>query len=168
MSSVASRKCGVHLLQPPSIITTSSSSSSSSTSNVRISTTTENNIDKLIMMESSRKSSGDLPNSSTSCEMNSSTNYEKNMVEAFLDENTDFLEDYVRRKVLTKTEKSSFHQKQNKISAEKKLNESFLKYLDKKVTFCKLFFQRVAIFNHLASRSVILNWDALTHKYALR
>jgi len=55
------------------------------------------------MMESSRKSSGDLSNSSTSYEMNnSSTNYDKNMVEAFLDENTDFLEDYVRRKVLKK------------------------------------------------------------------
>ena len=102
-------------------------------------------------MESSRKSTGDL-NISSSYELNSSTNYEKNMVETFLDENTDFLEDYVRRKVLstkmlsTNNEKVHFIKNKIKFRASETLNESYFKYLDKKVTFCKLLFSKSGYF----------------------
>jgi len=86
--SVAARKCGVHLLQPPSIVTTTiRSTTDQQQQNVEkkkmeptITTTTATTT----TMSSQRKSSGE------------NKNYET-MVESFLDDNTDFLEDYVRR-----------------------------------------------------------------------
>jgi hypothetical protein len=82
--SVAARKCGVHLLQPPSIVTTTIRSTTDQQQQNVEKKKMEPTITTTTTMSSQRKSSGE------------NKNYET-MVESFLDDNTDFLEDYVRR-----------------------------------------------------------------------
>ena len=95
--SVASRKCGVHLLQPPSIVTTTIRSTTSTTPTP---TSEQQNVEKK-KMDSTLTSTPAVSSTQRkhSGENNCSQNGYETMVESFLDENTDFLEDYVRRKV---------------------------------------------------------------------
>ena len=84
------------MLQPPNIVTSTSHRHSDSTDKKLIAKKVDKKpVDKL-KMDSRKNSPNDVTHSSSSCE---------NMVEAFLDENSDFLEDYVRRKVIKKNSK---------------------------------------------------------------
>ena len=104
--SVASRKCGVHMLHPPTLVTTTTSTSMrNSESSVEkkatsttTTTTTTLTIDATLMLDSS------TAKTSTMTEVQRRKSSDKicspSYVETFLDENSDFLEDYVRRQDL--------------------------------------------------------------------